>query len=139
FTMVRHRSQRSKEKRIARIKSKRGSARQVVAGLVDVCPEMILWTSLDCSKGDLWTSVLKRICGRLSDYIKELEKKVQELQEQVNGMDRAYRDDQRELLRVHNELKKAERKITRLEGEERDEEGQERRQRRGQGRGKRGK
>ncbi|GBC43094.2 hypothetical protein RIR_jg40958.t1 [Rhizophagus irregularis DAOM 181602=DAOM 197198] len=49
FTMVRHRSQRSKEKRIARIKSKRGSARQVVA-----------------------------------DYIKELEKKVQELQEQVN-------------------------------------------------------
>ncbi|GET61799.1 hypothetical protein RIR_jg40989.t2 [Rhizophagus irregularis DAOM 181602=DAOM 197198] len=131
--MVRHRSQRSKEKRIARIKSKRGSAR-----LVDVCPEMILWTSLDCSKGDLWTSVLKRICGRLSDYIKELEKKVQELQEQVNGMDRAYRDDQRELLRVHNELKKAERKITRLEGEERDEEGQERRQRRGQGRGKRG-
>ncbi|CAB4481939.1 unnamed protein product [Rhizophagus irregularis] len=101
--MVRHRSQRSKEKRIARIKSKRGSARQVVA-----------------------------------DYIKELEKKVQGLQEQVNGMDRAYRDDQRELLRVHNELKKAERKITRLEGEERDEEGQERRQRRGQGRGKRG-
>ncbi|CAB4476887.1 unnamed protein product [Rhizophagus irregularis] len=104
FTMVRHRSQRSKEKRIAHIKSKRGSARQVVA-----------------------------------DYIKELEKKVQELQEQVNGMDRAYRDDQRELLRVHNELKKAEKKITRLEGEERDEEGQERRQRKGQGRGKRGK
>ncbi|CAB4493471.1 unnamed protein product [Rhizophagus irregularis] len=103
FTMVRHRSQRSKENRITRIKSKRGSACQVVA-----------------------------------DYIKELEKKVQELQEQVNGMDRAYRDDQRELLRVHNELKKAERKITRLEGEERDEEGQERRQRRGQGRGKRG-
>jgi len=30
--MVRHRSQRSKEKRLARIKSKRGSARQVVAG-----------------------------------------------------------------------------------------------------------
>ncbi|CAB4386989.1 unnamed protein product [Rhizophagus irregularis] len=74
----------------------------------------------------------------VADYIKELEKKVQELQEQVNGMDRAYRDDQRELLRVHNELKKAERKITRLEGEERDEEGQERRQRKGQGRGKRG-
>ncbi|CAB5363090.1 unnamed protein product [Rhizophagus irregularis] len=74
----------------------------------------------------------------VADYIKELEKKVQELQEQVNGMDWAYRDDQRELLRVHNELKKAERKITRLEGEERDEEGQERRQRRGQGRGKRG-
>ncbi|CAB4384257.1 unnamed protein product [Rhizophagus irregularis] len=69
----------------------------------------------------------------VADYIKELEKKVQELQEQVNGMDRAYRDDQRELLQVHNELKKAERKITRLEGEERDEEGQERRQRRGQG------
>ncbi|CAB5373638.1 unnamed protein product [Rhizophagus irregularis] len=74
-------------------------------------------------------------CARqvVADYIKELEKKVQELQEQVNGMDRAYRDDQRELLQVHNELKKAERKITRLEGEERDEEGQERRQRRGQG------
>ncbi|GET50678.1 hypothetical protein RIR_jg21824.t2 [Rhizophagus irregularis DAOM 181602=DAOM 197198] len=74
---------------------------------------MILWTSLDCSKGDLWTSVLKRICGRLSDYIKELEKK-------GAGTSRAKR------------------KITRLEGEERDEEGQERRQRRGQGRGKRG-
>ncbi|GET50677.1 hypothetical protein RIR_jg21824.t1 [Rhizophagus irregularis DAOM 181602=DAOM 197198] len=32
--MVRHRSQRSKEKRIARIKSKRGSARQVVADYI---------------------------------------------------------------------------------------------------------
>ncbi|CAB5180460.1 unnamed protein product [Rhizophagus irregularis] len=72
----------------------------------------------------------------VADYIKELEKKVQELQEQVNGMDRAYRDDQRELLRVHNELKKAERKITRLEGEERDEEGQERRQRKDRDEGK---
>ncbi|CAB4425505.1 unnamed protein product [Rhizophagus irregularis] len=99
-----HLPSKSALNRLAAWKSKRGSARQVVA-----------------------------------DYIKELEKKVQELQEQVNGMDRAYRDDQRELLRVHNELKKAERKITRLEGEERDEEGQERRQRRGQGRGKRGK